>query len=205
MAHGMDGPRVGVFGGTFDPVHVTHIHIARAAREQARLDRVLFVVSARPPHKRSGPYATPEQRYAMVRLAVDGEDGLEPSRIEIDRDGPSYTVDTLELLTRRMPEARLFLIMGIDALKDLPKWRDPEGILERARVLAVDRPGVGQLPPLLDGHYDLLPFEESPVSSTEIRRRVVNGEALDPLVPPAVADYIRKEKVYHACPVDGIR
>ena len=109
----MDKPlRIGIFGGTFDPVHNVHLRMARAARDRAGLDRVLFVVAATPPHKRGDVVASAEDRLAMVRAAIAGEDGFEASRIEMDRPGPSYTVDTVRALAETHPDARLYLIIG---------------------------------------------------------------------------------------------
>ncbi|MBN2309100.1 MAG: nicotinate (nicotinamide) nucleotide adenylyltransferase [Candidatus Hydrogenedentes bacterium] len=188
--------RIGVFGGTFDPIHNTHIAVARAALAQRRVSRVVFVVSARPPHKHEGPYAAPEERYAMVAAAVAGQAGMAASRLELDRRGPSYTVDTLAAFARDCPGAALALILGMDSLIDLPTWRDPEGILARAHILVVPRPGTWDIPASLDGHYDVLDFEETTLSSTEIRERIAAGEPIDELVPPGVGRLICERRIY---------
>ncbi len=200
-----DSQRIGVLGGTFDPVHSGHIAIARAAREHAALDRVLFVVSARPPHKRSGPYASSEDRYAMVQAALEGEPGTAPSRLELDRDGPSYTVDTLKELDALCPGADLYLILGMDSLCDLPKWRDTRGILRRARLLVVPRPGKWACPRELEDRFELLPMEEMDISSTQIRRRIHDGTSIDGLVPPAVEQMIRQQGIYDTSRKDASR
>ena len=200
-----DGEQIGVLGGTFDPVHNGHIAIARAAREHAALDRVLFVVSARPPHKRSGPYASSEDRYAMVQAALEGQPGMAPSRLEVERDGPSYTVDTLKKLDALCPGAELYLILGMDSLCDLPKWRDMRGILQRASLLVVPRPGKWVCPRELEGRFELLPMEEMDISSTEIRRRIFDGDSIDGLVPLAVEQMIRQQGIYDACRTDASR
>ncbi len=192
--------RIGVFGGTFDPIHHVHLDIARAAREEAGLDRVLFVVAAEPPHKRGATCAPAEDRYRMVERALEGEPGLEASRIEMDREGPSYTVDTLEQLRERCPDAELFLILGVDSLADLPKWRDPDRIRARACILAVPRPGAPEIPAELEGSYRLLHFVPSPVSSTEVRQRIADGTPLDDLIPAPVKSYILEKGLYDACP-----
>ena len=196
----MNNPeRIGVFGGTFDPIHNAHLDIARAAREQARLDRVIFVVSARPPHKSGDTFASAEDRYAMLEAAVaSDDDGFEPSRIEMDREGPSYTVDTLRALARLHVGAALFLIIGLDSLLDLPKWKDPQGILALARVLAVPRPGLAKtIPAAFEGRYDLIRFRETLVSSTEVRERILAGSVFGDLVPPLVEEMIRTRRLYH--------
>ena len=197
--------RLGIFGGTFDPIHNVHLQIAKAARDQAKLDRVLFVVSARPPHKMSRECASPEDRYAMVAEALADEPGLEPSRIELDRKGPSYTAETLRQLRKLYPDAELLLILGIDSLVDLPKWRDPETILNLAQVLAVPRPGEYKMPRTLEGRYRMLEFPEAPVSSTEVRQRIAEGGPLDGLLPAAVTRYIREKDLYDVCTRDGSR
>jgi nicotinate-nucleotide adenylyltransferase len=191
--------RIGVYGGTFDPVHNVHLDIARAAVDQAGLDRLLFVVSARPPHKQARACATPEERYAMVSAAVEGKHPMEASRIELDRNGPSYTADTLRQLRREQPEAELFLIMGVDSLADLMKWREPEVILSLATILAVPRPGDWHIPPELEGRYRMLDFPAVPVSSTEVRHRIAEGEPLDNLVPAPVKQYIQEKGLYDVC------
>jgi nicotinate-nucleotide adenylyltransferase len=198
--------RIGVFGGTFDPVHNAHCDIARTARDAAHLDRVLFVVAGRPPHKTEGASASAEDRFAMVRAAIKDLPGMAASRIEIDRGGPSYTVDTLRAIERRYPGARLFLIIGYDSLLDLPKWRDPAGILARAGLLVVPRPGLAtEVPAQFEGRYDLLPFRETPVSSTDIRERILAGRPFEDLVPAAAARLIRERGIYHAHHADGAR
>ena len=195
----MTRQRIGIFGGTFDPIHRTHIDIARAAQREAHLDRVIFVVSARPPHKREAIQATPEQRLAMVEAALIHELRMEASSVELHRSGPSYTAETLEILAEKYPDADFFLILGMDALKDLPKWKAPERILARARLLAFPRVGESPEPPdLLKGRFQQLPFEASPLSSTEIRRRVAKGGSLQGLVPAETLRVIRQENIYGA-------
>jgi nicotinate-nucleotide adenylyltransferase len=191
--------RIGVFGGTFDPIHEAHLSIARAALAQARLDDVLFVVSAAPPHKRHAVHAPAEDRYAMVAAALAGlnEPRFHASRVEIDRPGPSYTADTLRELQAQYPGATLYLIVGADALVDLPRWRDPEGILQRAKLLVMPRPGVelGEAPGLA-GRYQLLQFEETPLSSTDVRARAASGAPLTGLVPDAAAAVLNTKGLY---------
>lgn len=189
--------RIGIYGGTFDPIHRTHLDIARAARDTAGLDKVVFVVAARPPHKQREVYASAEDRLALVQAAIAGEKGMEVSRIEMDRIGPSYTVDTLREIHQQYPEAALFLIVGYDSLVDLPSWHKPEEILGLARVLAARRPGVNaSVHPMMQGRFDLLPIEENAMSSTEIRARVACGESVHELVPAAVEQIIREKGLY---------
>jgi len=188
--------RLGVFGGTFDPIHCAHLAMARAAMEFARLDQVLFVVSAHPPHKKDGTSATPEQRYDMVRIALVQEPHMEPCRLELDRPGLSYTVDTLAKIREKYPAAELFLILGMDSLVDFEKWRKPEEILRLARILAIPR--LGYVPPekVLHHTYDIVPFPETSLSSTEVRRRIARGEDVSAVIPPGVLNYIRQNAIY---------
>jgi nicotinate-nucleotide adenylyltransferase len=191
--------RIGVFGGTFDPIHNAHIDIARAALAEAHLDRIIFVVSARPPHKQGGPYASPEDRCAMVAAAVQENPRFEISRVEIDREGPSYMVDTLDEIAKMHPDAALFLIIGLDSFLDLPKWKDPESILSRARLLVIRRPNLSDEAPIpLKGRYDVLAFPETALSSTEVRDRIVAEAPFEDLVPPPVARLIRERGIYRA-------
>jgi nicotinate-nucleotide adenylyltransferase len=189
--------RIGVFGGTFDPLHNAHLSLARAALRQAGLDEVLFVVSAAPPHKRGEVSLDAESRYAMVEAALRNEPGMQASRIEIERGGPSYTAVTLERLQAEHPGARLYLILGMDAVRDLPQWHRPERILELATVLAARRPKAdAELPPILSGHCEILDFEEQPLSSTEIRARLASGRDVQDAIPAAVLALISKNRWY---------
>lgn len=203
--------RIGVFGGSFDPIHNAHLAIARAALTEANLDRVLFVVAARPPHKKVAeafspahglpvPHATPEERYAMVAAALADQPRMIPSRLELEREGPSYTVDTLRCLQAQFPRAEWFLILGMDSLADLPNWKDPQGILDRAHLLVAPRPGTWDIPRELEGRYDVLAFHETGISSTEVRRRIAAGDRLDACLPPAVERLIREKGIYAASP-----
>lgn len=192
--------RIGVFGGTFDPIHRAHVAMAKAARNAAGLDRVLFVVAARPPHKKEeGPCAPPEERYAMVEAALREEAGLEAARIELDRPGASYTADTLQALHDAHPKAQLNLIVGLDSLVDLPRWHKPETILELAHLLVLPRPGAYTIPESLEGHYRMIPFEETGISSTEVRQALTSGARVTGLIPHAVVNYIRNRGLYEDC------
>lgn len=191
--------RIGVFGGTFDPIHNAHCAIAQTAMAHAKLDKVLFVVAGSPPHKPDDSLASAEDRYAMVRAAVTDMPGMEASRLELDRPGPSYTVDTLRAVEAQYPHAKLFLVVGHDSLVNLPEWYDTAGILARAHLLSVPRPGLSpEVPAELNGHYSVLPFVETTLSSTEVRDTIMAGEPYAHLVPPAVADLIANRGIYHA-------
>ena len=193
------GPaRIGVFGGTFDPIHNTHIEIARTAIAESALDLVLFVVAARPPHKQDETYASADERFAMTQVALENEANMEASGIELDREGPSFTADTLIALEGEYPDAEFFLVIGLDSLADLPTWKDPDTILERAHVLVVPRRGEGQEPASLEGCYTVLPFTESELSSTEVRNRIGMGKSIADFVPVAVAQLIEDRGIYGA-------
>ena len=189
--------RIGVFGGTFDPIHNAHLELARAALAAAHLDKVIFVVAARPPHKQDDTVAAPKDRIAMVQAAVAGEPKFEVSDLELKREGLSYMADTLRELAPLYPREQFFLIIGLDSLLDLPTWKDPEAILAIAHLLVVPRPGDERdIPESLQGAFDFLPFEETDVSSTGIRGSIAAGESVETLVPKAVIQLILEKRIY---------
>ena len=188
--------RIGILGGTFDPVHNGHLAIARAALDQGKLDRVLFVVAARPPHKQDADMAAAEDRYRMVELAVADEPRMLPSRVEMAREGLSYTSETLEALQTEYPGAEFFLVFGLDTLVDVPSWHRAEFVLANAHILTIPRPGDYKLDPVLDGHYTMLTFEPMAVSSTRVRETARRKEPLNGMVPDAVASHIHEQGIY---------
>ncbi len=191
-------PGLGVFGGSFNPVHWGHLHVALLAREASGLDAVLFVPAASPPHKPGRDLAPALHRLAMLRLALAGEPGAEISEIELEPGGPRYTADTLDRLAAARPGVELHFILGFDSLRDLPGWRDPEGILARHRVIAVDRPGIDRsaLPPDLAARCRLVEGNPFAVSASGIRARAAAGRSIRHLVPPEVERYILAEGLY---------
>jgi len=187
--------RIGILGGSFDPVHLGHLALAEAARDQLALDRVLLVVAAGQPLKPSGPVAPAEDRYAMLRLAVRGRERLEASDMEFQRPAPSYTVDTLREIRREAPPgAEVVLLLGADALADLPRWRESAAIRTLAKVAACTRPGF----PPPSGADLALEIDTPDISSTDVRRRVASGEGIGTLVPEDVAVYITERGLYRA-------
>lgn len=194
---------VGVFGGTFDPIHVAHLAVAEETREALGLERILFVPAALPPHKVDRPVSAPEHRFAMVELAIAGNPAFEASRIELDRRGPSYTVDTLESLADEGP-TELVLILSAEVFRELRTWRRPERILELARLAVVPRdgyPDVGRafLAEHFPGHEDAAVFLGGPrlrLSASELRERAAHQRSLRYLVPDAVATYIGDHGLY---------
>ena len=184
--------RLGVLGGSFDPVHHGHLIAARTLREKLELDAVMLIPAGQQPFKRDGHGASGEDRVAMTELAVVGEPGLAVDRIEVDRAGPSYTVDTLVALKAGQPGAELVLLVGADAAAELPAWREAERIRELARVVVFTRAGAD--PPRLDERVVEVPVLE--ISSTDIRARVGAGLSIRFLVPEVVAAYITANGLY---------
>jgi len=199
--------RIGVFGGTFDPVHLGHLILAEQCREQGRLDRVLFVPSARPPHKQNHPVTPFRQRVEMLQLATAGHPAFRIDEREDNRPGPSYTVDTLEELRQSQPGAEWFLLVGSDTLVEMAEWHDPPGIVRRAGLLVMARgderiPSADELRAALKlpaGERVALEVIETPrieIASRDLRRRAALGRSLRYLVPPAVECYIAEKKLY---------
>ncbi len=194
---------VGILGGTFDPVHHGHLAIAEEAREALGLERVLFVPAASPPHKPGQPVSAPEDRLAMVRLAVAGNPAFDASDIEISRGGASYTVDTLSALRSGGLEEP-WLVLSSEALVLLPSWREPQRILELARLAVVPRDGFDPLgPDWVRAHFPgaadrvrFLPGPLLPISGSVVRRRAHVGRSVRYLVPDAVAAYIADHRLY---------
>jgi nicotinate-nucleotide adenylyltransferase len=192
-----DRPRVGVFGGTFDPPHLGHLVVAVNVRHELGLDRVLLVVANEPWQKVGDrPISEADDRLAMVQAAVAGVDGLEASSVDIDRGGPSYTADTLRDLHDLDPASELFLILGRDAALGVPTWERAEELPSLATFVVVDRPGAetGQLPGALAWLRVEAPRLE--VSSTDLRARVADGRPLQFLLPDAVISCIQERGLY---------
>ncbi len=187
--------RLGVFGGTFDPVHVGHLVVAVNARALLRLDRVLLVVANQPWQKSDRLVTAAEDRYALVAAAVGGREGLEASRIEIDRGGVSYTADTLEAL---VAEGELFLVVGADVANQLLTWERPDVVRRLATVVVVDRPGAPAASPALGAGWRVERVETPhlDVSASDLRRRAAAGLPLDGLVPDAAIRVIRERGLY---------
>jgi len=187
--------RVGIFGGTFDPVHVGHIAVAVRVRAALDLDRVELVVANEPWQKLDRPRLSPAQdRLAMVDAAVEGIDGVVASSAEIDRGGLTYTVDTLEAYRNDDPGGSLFLILGSDAAAGLDTWHRYGEIAEMAEIVVVDRPGaMGQRPPVAHQVVDCPLLD---LSSTQVRKWADAGQPLEGLVPPAALAYCRQKGLY---------
>jgi nicotinate-nucleotide adenylyltransferase len=198
----------GIFGGTFDPIHVAHLAVAEEAAEALGLERVLFVPAGEPPHKPGWPISAAADRLAMVELAIAGNERFVVDRVELDRVGPSYTVDTLESMRAARLEAGstddLVLILSAEAFLGLMTWREPRRVVELARLVVAPRDGYPEAgPEFLAAHLPDLAgrasFLDSPhlrLSGSELRRRAADGRSLRYLVPDAVAAYIGDHALY---------
>ena len=212
---------IGLYGGTFDPIHCGHLQAAAEVRRRTRLDRILFIPSSIPPHKAAGGAAPAADRLRMVELACRRRAGFEASPVEVEARGKSYSILTLRKIKRLRPRARLFFILGIDAFLDIGTWHQYEKVLAECRFLVTGRPGFdleraagvlggrlrGATGPLAEaGRLDagapprfrviLVPIRALDVSSTVVRDRVRRGASLEGLVPRAVAAYIHDRQLY---------
>ncbi len=196
--------RVGVLGGTFDPIHFGHLVAAEEVRAQLALDRVVFVPAGLPPHKLTEAITAVEHRLAMVKLAIASNPYFTVSGVDIDRFGPCYTVDTMQLLRDDWGSGvELYFIMGSDSLADIPTWHQPQRLIRLCRLAAVERPGyrvdMEQLERLLPGITARTHFVNSPqldISSTDLQRRVREGLPIKYQVPEVVEDYIYQHGLY---------
>ena len=198
---------VGVLGGTFDPIHNGHIMVAEETRARLDLSEVLFVPAGWPWLKENNLISAAEHRVRMVRLAIAGQPYFKVSTMEIDRTGPSYTVDTIAELSAQLGDGdELFFILGWDNLAQLPRWRETSRLIEMCRLVAVPRPGyslpdLDSLEAAIPGLSRRLLLQDKPkidVDATEIRKRVARGSSVANLVPEPVEEYIRQHKLYSA-------
>jgi len=195
------GARIGLMGGTFDPIHHGHLVAAEETRVALSLERVLFIPAGRPWQKERSDVSAADHRFEMTRLATADNDEFDVSGIEIQREGPTYTIDTLRAAGKEHPGAELHFITGADATLEILGWKDPGEALELATFVAVTRPGhdLGKLASL--GYRDRIVVLEIPalaISSTDIRRRVAEGRPIRYLVPESVRQYIDEHNLYRA-------
>ncbi len=192
--------RLGLFGGTFDPVHNGHLRAIDGARRELALDRVILLPNPQPPHKLRDPLTPYVHRKEMLRLALADFPALELGDFEEQSAGPAYTTDTVRRVIRVFPAAayELWLIVGLDSLIELPRWKDPEDLFRHARVAVLPRPGfaLDAVRPEYLARVRLLQTPLLDISATEIRRCIIRGQSVADLVPPAVAAYIREHGLY---------
>jgi len=200
----MSRARIGMFGGTFDPPHLGHLILAGEAVQQLGLGRLLWVLTPTPPHKRDQPITAIENRLAMLKLAIANNPAFEVSRLELDREGPHYTIDTLRLLAAEERGADIVLLLGGDSLRDLPKWRQSQELPGACSLIGVmRRPGhavqLSALERELPGIRSKVRFMDAPpieIASSEVRERVARQIHFRYYVPPAVYDYIEQNNLY---------
>ena len=197
--------RIGILGGTFDPIHYGHLAIADAARDALGLERVILIPAGRPWLKAGRRVVDSAHRLAMARLGVAGRDGFEVSAMEVERPGPTYTVDTLVQLRQELgDDAALHLILGMDSIRELGRWREPERLFDLCRIVAVSRPNTPDVSPNelareFPTSLGKLSVARGPmldISATEIRRRVSEGASISEFVPPGVERYILANGLY---------
>ena len=207
MAASIEAPvnqaRVGVLGGTFDPLHIGHLIVATELRHALSLDRVLFVPAGRPPHKADQSITDNEHRLAMLHAALADAPEFEISTVDLDRPEPSYSAVTLEILQRLIGPVQLIFLMGEDSLRDLPDWHEPNLLAERAELGVATRPGVDvdlsdlfTAVPAARGRVHLVEVPEIGISSRNLRTRVADGLPIRYQVPRTVEDYIRRHRLY---------
>lgn len=200
------GERIGVLGGTFDPPHNGHLALAEAVRAALSLTQLLFMPAAEPPHKRGQPKTPAAERADMVQRALSGRPGLHLARLDLERPGPHYSLDTIRLLRAAQPDAALWFVMGADSLRDLPDWRRPQELIMLCRLAVVPRPGVTVWPemhaallPGLAERVDMIECGPFAMASREIAALLRAGGDASELLPPAVLDFIAERGLYRAC------
>ena len=203
--------RIGVIGGTFDPIHYGHLAAAEEARVRVNLEKVLFAVAGLPPHKLDEEVTPVEHRLAMVQLGIFSNPDFELSRVDVDRSGPSYTVDTISILQEQWGQGtEMFFILGIDSLVEVPTWHQPERLIQLCHLVAVARPGfevdMRQLEdsvPGISSRVEIIGMPEVDISSSDLQRRVREGLPIRYQVPEEVERYIREHRLYQRSAESG--
>jgi nicotinate-nucleotide adenylyltransferase len=196
--------RIGLFGGTFDPPHLGHLILASEAQSQLELDHLLWILTPAPPHKQEQPITPVEHRLAMVHLAIEDNPAFELSRVELDRPGPHYTVDTIKLVAQQNPDADIVPIIGGDSLHDLPKWHRPQEIVYACHWIGVmrrpdDKANLDELERELPGIRSKIHYVDAPlleIASHEIRNRIAQGKTVRYYLPTNVHEYIEQHHLY---------
>ena len=200
----MTHERLGLFGGTFDPPHLGHLILASEAQTQLELDRLLWILTPEPPHKLEQDITPLEDRLAMVQLAIADNPAFELSRIEIDRPGPHFTIDTIKLISQQNPSADIVPIIGSDSLRDLPKWHEPQQIVYACHWIGVmrrpnDKPNIEELERELPGIRSKIHYVDAPlleIASRDIRERISEGKNVRYYLPMPVYEYIHEHHLY---------
>ena len=203
--------RIGVIGGTFDPIHYGHLAAAEEARVRVNLEKVLFAVAGLPPHKLDEEVTPVEHRLAMVQLGIFSNPDFELSRVDVDRSGPSYTVDTISILQEQWGQGtEMFFILGLDSLVEVPTWHEPERLIQLCHLVAVARPGfevdMRQLEdsvPGISSRVEIIGMPEVDISSSDLQRRVREGLPIRYQVPEEVERYIREHRLYQQSAESG--
>lgn len=198
--------KIGILGGTFDPPHNGHLHMARAAQDALGLAEIIFMPAKQPPHKLDDPVSPLETRVAMLKRALAGEPTFVISMLEAERQGPSYTVETLRILRRKLgDDAEIFFIIGEDSLVNFPTWHQPREIVKLCKLAVLQRPkydvdldALDKRVPGVKASVVLIRARELDISSSDIRERVARGESIRKLVPARVADYIELHHLYQS-------
>ena len=200
----MPREQIGLFGGTFDPPHIGHLILASEAYSQLELDRLLWILTPEPPHKRELFITSIEHRLAMVRLAIQDNPTFELSRVELDRPGPHYTLETVELIAEQYPNADITPIIGGDSLRDLPTWRQPRELVQACHWVGVmrrlgEQENLEALEQQLPGISSKVHYVDAPlleIASREIRSRIADGRPFRYYLHPAVYEYIIEHRLY---------
>ena len=187
--------RIGILGGTFDPPHLGHIALAENAIKELSLDNLLFIPSRIPPHKPQTKISPGDDRYAMLKLAIEGYPDLDITDMELKRVGKSYTYDTILELNKTYPDDEMFFIIGADNIQDMENWYKPDELISLINFIAANRPGFEPSGRFKD-KIKLFKMEPYNISSTEIREKIANGEDVSNHLHPAVNDYIIKNQLY---------
>ena len=200
--------RIGLFGGTFDPPHLGHLILASEAQSQLELKRLRWILTPEPPHKQDQLITPIEHRLAMVELAIKDNPAFELSRVELDRPGPHYTLDTIKLIAGQNPNADIVPIIGEDSLRDLPTWHQPQELVYACHWIGVmrrpnDEPNLDALEHELPGISSKIHYVDAPlmeIASREIRSRIANGRSVRYYLPNSVYEYIEQHQLYHQVP-----
>lgn len=192
--------KVGIFGGTFNPPHIGHLITAEFVREEAGLDKVIFVPCASPPHKQNLDYLSqlvkPEHRFEMVKIAIKGNPFFEVSDIEIKRGGISYTIDTINQLLDEFPSHSFYLLIGVDQFRDFHTWREPDEIVKKVQLIIFNRPGFAITESKFSRFAMFITIPNIDVSASTIRFRIKSGKSIKYLVPSEVEEYIYVNGLY---------